>query len=69
MYIIRVSCIHLLYKTYTSIIMVRYNYHCCRQNSQCDHEGQNRMWDRFVGGYCQLSPLAAAGARTQEAND
>jgi len=27
------------------------------------------MWDRFVGGYCQLSPLAAAGARTQEAND
>jgi len=27
------------------------------------------MWDRFVGGYYQLSPLAAAGARTQEAND
>jgi len=26
------------------------------------------MWDRF-GGYCQLSPLAAAGAHTQEAND
>jgi len=27
------------------------------------------MWDRFVGGHCQLSPLAVAGARTQEAND
>jgi len=27
------------------------------------------MWDRFVGGYCQPSPLAVAGARTQEAND
>jgi len=27
------------------------------------------MWDRFVGGYCQLLPLAVAGARKQEAND
>jgi len=27
------------------------------------------MWDRFVGGYCQPTPLAVAGAHTQEAND